>query len=138
MVNIFKASRHVITGLFQFSFGAGLPWLQRSALEIPEQGSRFDKAPEKDFFFSSCFAPRCRVFAANYQELDKIIPLEPKVVQGKHFPSLKTEESPVRIPFSHFRTTLRGGGRFNDHLSRLSLFVFSTVTHHQNHVVPVT
>ena len=36
MVDIFKASWHVITGFFQFSFGAGLPWLQRSVLEIPE------------------------------------------------------------------------------------------------------
>ena len=40
--------------------------------------------------------------------------------------------------FSHFRRTLRGDGRFNDHLSGLCLFVFSNVNRHQNPVFAVT
>ena len=40
--------------------------------------------------------------------------------------------------FSHFRRTLRGDGRFNDHLSGLCLFVFSKVNRHQNPVFAVT
>ena len=101
---------------------------------------RFDKALETDFFFPLALGfSMSRLDRGLSGIKNKKKPLEPRVVQGKHFPFSKDWRIPGKNFFFPFQKDLEGRRTFQRSLriSRLCLFVFTAVNHHQNHVVPV-